>query len=225
MDNPLATLLDPLFLGHHVSAASEMSTKVVRKVDPEEKVGVLALHDGQAGLIEYSDLSDERKTAVDASGQLRFWAGNIALHAFDRSFLERLTGGGLSLPYHLAVKQVPLLGSDGEVAGTQPGHKFERFIFDALPLAERTLNLEVLREDQFGPVKNAQGSDSPAETHRLLLGLWGGWLERAGVAVPRDAEGQVSVPIEISSLYALDAEELRHKVDADLEIDGTLLLE
>lgn len=90
--------------------------------------------------------------------------------------------------------------------------KFEMFVFDALPLAERYLVLEATRAEEFAPVKNASGVDS-AETCRQALGnLFGSWLERAGVIVPRDAAGNVGISLEVSPRFALDATELAARV-------------
>ena len=168
VDNPLARPADTFFLGAHAVAGAEMSSKVVPKRDAEEKVGVIGRIDGRLGCIEYSDLSDELRYAKADDGALVFNAGNIAVHAMRRDFVERLTeGGGLDLPWHVARKALKVVGADGAPAEV-PGVKFETFVFDALGKAERSVTLEVDRAQEFSPVKNASGSDSP-ETCRADL--------------------------------------------------------
>ena len=191
VDNPLGRHADPLFLGLHDLAGAEMSSKVVAKRDAAEKVGVLGLIDGTLGCIEYSDLSDELRHATDDAGALLFNAGNIAAHVIRRDFVESLTGGGtLDLPWHIARKQLKCTGADG-VTAEVPGVKFETFIFDALARTTSSVVLEVLREQEFSPVKNATGNDSP-ETCRRDLGRIGAELTgQAGEVVeldPRIAE-------------------------------------
>lgn len=169
VDSPLARPADPLFIGLHGMMGSEMSSKVVPKRDADEKVGVLGLVDGQLGCIEYSDLSDEmRQARVQETGDLLFNAGNIAAHVIRRDFVESLLeGGALDLPWHIARKQIQTITEDGaptELAGV----KFETFVFDALGKTTTSVVLEVERAQEFSPVKNKEGSDSP-ETCRADL--------------------------------------------------------
>ena len=134
VDNPTALVCDPAFLGFHVLKSSDLSTKVVAKRSAEEKMGVLVDVDGRTQIIEYSDMPDDVKQQTE-NGQLRFWAGNTAMHVFSRPFLERLLEDDLSLPFHRAHKKVPHLNEAGELVepDTPNAWKFERFIFDALP--------------------------------------------------------------------------------------------
>lgn len=223
VDNPLLRLADPVYVGHHSQSGSEMSSLVVRKSGPAERMGVLAKRDGATQLVEYSDLPDELAELRDSGGDLVFWAGNIAVHCLEVSFIDRLTSGGLELPYHQAVKKVPYLDEAGaRVDPDEPNAvKFEAFIFDALPMAERTMTLEVAREEQFSPIKNAEGDDSPATCRRDLTRLAARWLERAGTAVPRGADGEPAFPIEIDPRRALDAGDLK---DAPASVTGPLVL-
>lgn len=162
VDNPLARPGDPLFVGLHVEAGAGMSSKVVAKRGAGEKVGVLGRIDGKLGCIEYSDLSDELRDATDASGQLLFRAGNIAVHMLDVGFVEGLNAGGeLDLPWHIARKKMKVLGADGQPAEVE-GAKFETFVFDALEKSPSSVTLEVARHEEFSPVKNASGDDSAA---------------------------------------------------------------
>jgi len=222
VDNPLVPVPDPVFLGHHAQAGAQMSTKVVAKASPEEKVGVLCEIDGRTCVIEYSDLDEARMHERDERGRLRFRGGNIAVHAIEASFVEQLTKHGLELPVHIARKKVPHIDESGrEVRPDEPnGFKFETFVFDALPLASRTLTQEVAREEEFAPVKNAEGVDSPETSRRALSGLYTRWLAEAGVEDARRAlaAGEPRA-VEISPLLALDAAELVSRIGSPAGIE------
>ena len=223
VDNPLLRLADPLYVGHHVTARSDMSSLVVRKLGPAERMGVLARSGEVTRLVEYSDLPERLAEQRDTRGELVLWAGNIAVHCLEVAFVDRVTSGGRELPFHHAQKRVPYVdGSGRRVEPDEPNAvKFEAFIFDALPMAERTMTLEVAREEQFSPIKNATGEDSPDTCRRDLTRLYAGWLESVGTSVPRDAAGEPAFPIEIDPRRALDAEDLRGAPD---RVDGPLVL-
>ncbi|RMF68675.1 MAG: UDPGP type 1 family protein [Calditrichaeota bacterium] len=222
VDNVLVKICDPVFLGFHLQNEAEMSAKVVEKIDPSEKVGVVGRIDGELGVIEYSDLPEAEKRARNPDGSLKFRGGSIAIHVLDVAFVERENEGGLRLPWHVAHKKIPHLDEQGNlVEPAEPnGYKFETFVFDALRDARRAMFLEVPREEEFSPVKNAEGVDSPSTARRDMVNLFASWLEKAGVTVPRNGDGTCKTPIEVSPLYALDAEELRQKLPADLKLDG-----
>jgi len=211
VDNPLVPPLDPVFLGHHADASSEMSSKMARKRDPFEKLGNFCLSGSRLHVIEYSDMPDDLAQETGADGRLRFQAGSIAIHILARQFVERLTAGGeFALPFHRAEKKIPYVNEAGEtVAPEEPsGVKFEMFVFDALPLAANPVVLEIDRAREFSPVKNAEGDDSPATARRDMVRLAAQMLDDAGVAVPRDARGEPAVQVEISPLAARTADEL-----------------
>ncbi len=216
VDNPLVRTLDPLFIGLHLLTESEMSSKAVHKVHDDEKVGVFCLREGRLGVIEYSDLPPELARAKERDGTRRFDAGSIAVHILSREFVERLTapGAAVQLPWHRADKQVPIVDEYGEsVTPTAPNVvKLEMFVFDAIPLARNPLVLYTQREEEFSPVKNATGADSPATTRRDLIRRAARWLEACGVAVPRDPDGEPTAALEISPAFALDAEDLREQL-------------
>jgi UDP-N-acetylglucosamine/UDP-N-acetylgalactosamine diphosphorylase len=207
VDNPLVEICDPVFLGLHRTAGADLSTKVVAKSGPDEKVGVLVKRGGIAGVVEYSDLPAELRNARDASGALRFSAGNIAVHVLRTAFVRRLNARGFSLPYHVARKKLACISPEGAPVEVD-GLKFETFVFDALAFAERSCAMEVKREREFAPIKNATGADSAETSTDLQSRLAAERLDLAGVAVPRDAEGRPRVPIEISPLFADSTEEL-----------------
>lgn len=189
VDNPLIRLLDPVFVGVHAGAPAEMSAKVVRKIDPMEKVGVLARVDGRVGIVEYTEIDDEHRFLRDADGELVYWAGSIAIHLLEVGFARRIAADAeRHLPYHASAKKIPCTGADGRpVRPTEPnGHKLERFLFDALPSATRVSLLEVARDDEYAPVKNAEGDDSPETARRALDRAARAWLGTAGISVPND---------------------------------------
>ena len=226
VDNPLVQICDPAYLGLHLNANAEISFKVVEKLRPEEKVGVVVGVDGHAEVIEYSDLPMELAERREPDGSLQLWAGSIAIHCFDREFLERLTAGGGQLPFHRALKKVPFVDEDGQLVEPDAPNavKFETFIFDALPLAKRWAIVETDRETEFEPLKNATGPDSPATVRQRLSDIFATWLEQSGAQILRRPDGSVPFAIEISPLLALDASELKGKVEPGLVIDRPTLL-
>ena len=205
VDNPLVRIADPVFIGHHKMAGAEISTKVVRRRDPEEKVGIYGAVNGKPAIVEYSDFHPEEYRALDVRGNIRHWAGNIAVHMISLSFVQRLNLHGFALPYHRAIKEVEVGGPDGKGAKIQ-SWKFESFVFDSIPFASKTCCLEVMREEEFAPVKNQKGSDSPDTARAAMNNLYRSWLEGAGAVLAPEAQ------VEISPLYALDKEELTEKL-------------
>jgi len=216
VDNPLVKAVDPLFIGLHIKTGSEMSSKAVRKADDLERVGNFAVADGKLCVIEYSDLPESLARARAADGSRRFDAGSIAVHVLSREFVERLTrpASGVQLPWHRADKKLPVVDEGGRLVTPSAPNvvKLEMFVFDAIPLARNPLVLYTKREEEFSPVKNAQGADSPATTRRDLNRRAARWLAAAGVAVPQGPDGEPAAAIEISSAFALDAEHLRAQV-------------
>jgi UDP-N-acetylglucosamine/UDP-N-acetylgalactosamine diphosphorylase len=216
VDNPLANVIDPVFIGRHAAApdsSAEMSSKMVPKAYPEEKVGVFCRCDGKTMVIEYSDLPAKLAQERDERGNLRFIAGSIAIHLFGVRFIEKLTADPdrFGLPWHRAEKKSPYvdLATGVRVEPEKPNVvKLETFVFDALPLAESSIVCETSRVEEFAPIKNAEGVDSPATSHQLQCDKFGGWLERHGVHVPRTADGHVDARIEISPLTALEPGDL-----------------
>jgi len=219
VDNPLVQVCDPLFIGLHASQGAQMSSKVVRKISFEEKVGVITLIDGKTSLVEYSDMADDLRYATDDRGEMLYWAGSIAIHMINRSFVEKITTEDLSLPYHRARKKIQTLDVAGRTNEIE-GIKFETFIFDALPLAEKSVTLEVFREHEFAPVKNRSGQDSLESAMEMQSSLHRSWIEDAGVTL------DPGIPVEISPLFALTREEcLGREHDIPLSVEKELYLE
>jgi len=219
VDNVLTKICDPVYLGYHVLGDSEMSCKVVHKKYPEEKIGVLCLIDGDLLLIEYSDLSEKDMKAKNKDGSMYLWAGNIATHIFDRSFIERENEGGFKLPYHLAEKSITYINERGQQVNPDDknGIKFETFVFDALADASKTVCLEVERDKEFSPLKNSEGENSPQTIKRALNKNYARWLNNAGYKIQVNKEGDPAIDLEISPMVSLNGENLK---EMDLKITG-----
>ena len=163
VDNPLGRPLDPVMLGWMLERKAQIVTKVVRKANPDERVGVLARDvDGRTHLVEYSELPDE--------GAEDLVLGSIAIHAFSVTWLRDLLGTGYLPPLHVAHKKVKHLAADGTLVTPDApnAYKFERFLFDVFPEAPRVEVHEVSRDWEFAPVKNATGVDSLATSRQLV---------------------------------------------------------
>jgi UDP-N-acetylglucosamine/UDP-N-acetylgalactosamine diphosphorylase len=213
VDNVLVRMLDPVFIGHHILKNAEMSSKIVRKAYPEERVGVVGYVNGKLGVVEYSDLPKEEMFAKNEKGELKYIAGSIALHCISTAFVEKLNKKGFMLPYHRAVKKIPTF--KGEIEG----NKFETFVFDALGYAKSSVTLEVKREDEFAPVKNKDGPDSPQTAHDLQVEMYARWLEYCRINLPKDDNNKFKGKIEISPLFAIDPNELKKKLQADFKLN------
>lgn len=216
VDNPNVHVIDPLFVGLHVAApdsSAEMSSKSVPKRAPGEKVGVF-VKAPRLTVIEYSDAPREVIEARDSHGELVYGEGSIAIHVIGVEFIRKLTDHPLGsiLPWHRASKKVPHidLATGALVDPTGPNAvKLETFIFDALREAESPIVLRTDRVEEFAPIKNATGEDSPETSKALQSERAARWLRAAGVAVPMRADGTPDCVLEISPLTAMDASDLR----------------
>jgi len=212
VDNPLVRCVDPEFIGWHLLHGAEMTAKMVPKAYPEEKLGHFCLQHGRLVVIEYSDLPLAVQREIDPqTGRLRYLAGSIAIHILDREFVRRMAAGptagvGPMLPFHRADKKIATVDSAGNpVKPDLPnGAKFEMFVFDALPFARNGLVIETRRADDFSPVKNAEGVDSPRTAREDLLRQYARWLKSAGAWVETDGSGLPLGTIEVSPLFGDD---------------------
>jgi UDP-N-acetylglucosamine/UDP-N-acetylgalactosamine diphosphorylase len=213
IDNPLLQVCDELFLGSHVLAKSEMTTQVVQKRQATERVGNVVSVDGKTQVIEYSDLPGEIAKQTNADGSLKLWAGNLAVHAFDVDFLARCASQRQALPFHWAKKKVRCLDASGNVVEPdQPNAiRFERFIFDLLPLAKQALVVEVDPAEAFAPVKNSndEATDNPRTAQAAMMAQARGMLREAGARIADD------IAVEINPLFASTTDELRRRLPAN----------
>jgi UDP-N-acetylglucosamine/UDP-N-acetylgalactosamine diphosphorylase len=210
VDNPIVYCIDPLFLGLHDITGSEMSSKMIPKANALEKVGNFVIGDGKLQVIEYSDLPEKLAMQTNPDGSPRFNAGSIAIHALRVSFVERLNAGGrLELPWHRAEKKVPFVNAQGETVKPQRPNavKLEQFVFDAIPLAKNAIVYTTDRAEEFSPVKNAEGVDSPDTCRRDQVRRAARWLSGVGVEIAMRA-GEPDALLEISPMLATSAKQL-----------------
>ncbi|MCQ2091243.1 MAG: UDPGP type 1 family protein [Fibrobacter sp.] len=173
VDNALCRVCDPAFIGALASEGRSMSaSKVVHKANANEKVGIFAFQNRKPGVVEYSDLPEEYRDMTNPDGSLTFDGGNIAIHLFKIEGLRKLQTS--KLPWHTARKTV---------CGIEKCWKFEQFLFDAFPQLGSMMPFGVIREEEFSPVKNADGNDSPKTARQMIGQLHRDWLRKANVDV------------------------------------------
>lgn len=210
VDNPIVRCIDPAFIGFHLSTGAEMSSKMVPKAYAEEKVGHFCRQNGRLVVVEYSDMPLAMQRETNPDGSLRYSAGSIAIHVIGREFARRMAAGGdgAALPFHRADKKIPTIDAAGRPVKPEKanGVKFEMFVFDALPFARNSIVIETARADDFSPVKNAEGLDSPRTAREDQLRQYARWLKAAGALVATDATGRPAVQVEVSPLFGDDAE-------------------
>jgi len=208
VDNPLVRAIDPFFIGWHLLHRSEMTSKMVPKAYAEEKVGHFCIQQGKLVVVEYSDLPMAIQRETNAAGKLRYIAGSVAIHMLDRDFIRRVAAGGegVALPFHRADKKIPTIDAAGNPVKPEKanGVKFEMFVFDALPFAKNPLVIEARRADDFSPVKNADGLDSPKTCREDQLRQFGRWLKGNGAPLATDATGLPAITCEVSPLFGYD---------------------
>lgn len=224
VDNPLVEIADPAFIGFHRQQKADVSVKVCAKRDANEGLGVVAFKGERQSIVEYTELTEEQKNERSADGELKFKWGSVAIHVFDLGFLVKEIEAGL--PLHLAHKKVPYCDEQGKMVkpSAPNAYKFEKFIFDVIPDARKVVNVVFAREDEFSPVKNAEGNDSPAMTRRDMVRKYARWMEAAGVEVPRGKDGEPKYGIEIDPCYALGPDDLKAKLAKGFKLEGDVLL-
>jgi len=220
VDNPLVNIFDPLFIGLHALDEAEMSSKALVKAGPKEKVGNFCLVNGRVTVIEYSDFPEKIAEKRNPDGSLVFELGSIAIHIINRSFVERLNAGELSLPLHRALKKIPHIDRQGKcVEPAEPNAiKLESFVFDALPLASKSIILQTVRSEEFSPIKNAVGVNSAETARQMMIARAAGWLKSAGVTTPKKPDGSVDCMIEIAPSFALEKDDIKAKLNQIPEI-------
>lgn len=198
VDNILCQVADPTFIGAFICRNAECGLKVVTKKSPDECLGVVVLDSaGKVRIVEYSELSSDMKKE-------NYTLGNICIHLFTRDFLE--FASSIELPYHFARKKlVDGFGKTQDITGI----KREQFIFDIFPFASSVLVFGVNREEEFAPLKNATGPDSPETCRQAFSSLCISWLERSGAKVLRSTPFDL---VEISPLLSSDGTHLKQIV-------------
>ena len=167
IDNILSNFVDPILLGLTIKENNVIASKSVAKANPQEKVGVFCKMNGKPKIIEYIDLPEEMAEELDENGELMYGEVNIGTYLYNRSVLENLANA--KLPYHAAFKKSGYLNANGKfIEPDEPNvFKFETFIFDAFTRYDDMTIMRVKREDEFAPVKNRTGNDSPETAVKL----------------------------------------------------------
>ncbi len=167
VDNVLVKMVDPILMGLCINNNTLAGGKSVVKVGPKEKVGVFCKRNQKPSVVEYTEITEEMANLTDENGELLFGESHILCNLFNIRALEAISNN--SLPYHSAFKKATYMNDKKEqVSSDVPNaYKFEAFIFDAFSTLDNMSILRVNRVDEFAPVKNATGVDSP-ETAREL---------------------------------------------------------
>lgn len=169
IDNPLAKMVDEILIGISEEAGAMAAGKSVVKANPSEKVGVFCTKNGKPSVVEYTEITDEMANRVNPDGELAFGESHLNCNMFNIKGIEKI--GDEKLPYHVAFKKATYMNENGEIiVPTEPNsYKFESFIFDAFEKLENMSILRVKRENEFAPVKNAEGVDSPETAIKLYM--------------------------------------------------------
>ncbi len=169
VDNVLAKMVDPILTGLAIDKKCLAAGKSVVKNNPKEKVGVFCKKDGKPSVIEYTEITDEMAEAVDENGELLYGESHILCNLFNIKAIEEISRN--KLPYHSAFKKAKYIDESGVIVVPQEpnAYKFEAFIFDAFERLDDMAIMRVKREDEFAPVKNAEGVDSPETAKKLYL--------------------------------------------------------
>jgi len=205
VDNPLINIVDCAFLGFHINANSDLSSKMIPKRDALEKVGLFCKVNDKIKVLEYSDLPKKFQEQHDANGDLIHIAGSVAIHIFSLDFIENFAGANANfkMPFHRADKKIPFVDSNGNKVKPESsnGVKFETFVFDALEFAKNPVIIEASRLEEFAPVKNASGEDSPQTCKEAQIKQFAKWLELSDSGIKLSG-GMPSFDVEISPLFA-----------------------
>ena len=208
VDNCLVKVADPVFIGFAASKDVDIATKVVRKRSAKESVGLILLKNGKPDVVEYSEIDAETAEAKDPKQQdvLKFRAANIVNHYYSFRFLESIPQWAHKLPHHVARKKIPYVDTESgnTVKPEKPnGIKLEQFVFDVFPMLDlkKFACMEVKREEEFSPLKNAKGTgeDDQDTSKRDIMQQGQRWAKAAGAMVV--SEGEES-GIEISPLVS-----------------------
>ncbi|TCZ81087.1 UDPGP type 1 family protein [Paenibacillus albiflavus] len=210
VDNALIKVADPLFIGYSAIHNNPIAIKVTEKCNVEEKVGVLCSSNGRPSVLEYNEIPESLLEKRDSQSKLLLNLANISIHMFRYDFIENFIH--YQIPYHIALKKITYVDSKGCVINpSEPNaYKLERFIFDYFPLAEQVTVLMVEREEEFAPVKNREGQDSPFTARNQILNLHKKWIENCGAKILESGENRL---IEVSPLISYSGEGLHDNIE------------
>lgn len=168
VDNVLQRIADPVFVGATIDSGCVSGAKVVRKADPEEKIGVLCLEDGRPSIVEYYEMTEEIINSREANGELSYNFGVILNYLFRVEQLEEISNQKMTV--HVVEKKIPFIDEKGTLVKPESpnGYKFELLVLDMIHMFQNCLSYEVVRDYEFAPIKNKTGVDS-VESARVLL--------------------------------------------------------
>lgn len=168
VDNVLQSIADPVFAGAVLEGGYSVGSKVIRKVNPQEKVGVMCTEDGRPSIVEYIELTEDMLTQRDENGEYAYNFGVILNYLFKVDKLVKLLER--KLPYHKSAKKIPYINEAGELVKPEEpnGYKYEQFILDMIQMLDSCLPFEVVRGKEFAPIKNKTGVDSVESARELL---------------------------------------------------------
>lgn len=167
VDNILAKLVDEIFIGLAIDKKVLVVGKSVIKAYPEEKVGIFCKKNGRPTVIEYSEMSKEMSEEKGQNNELKYCESHILCNLFNIKAIELISEN--NLPYHSAYKKCNYINKEGKliISDSPNAYKFETFLFDAFEKLEDMLILRVKREEEFAPIKNESGKDSPKTAKEL----------------------------------------------------------
>lgn len=223
VDNCLVKVADPVFIGFSAEKDVDIATKVVRKRNATESVGLILLKNGKPDVVEYSEIDSATAEAMDPKQPkvLKFRAANIVNHYYSFRFLESIPRWADKLPHHVARKKIPYVDTESgtTVSPTKPnGIKLEQFVFDCFPMLDlkQFACMEVKREDEFSPLKNARGTgeDDPDTSKRDIMDQGKRWLAAAGATVVSEKKEDGVEVSPLMSYVSFPIERFaRHKID------------
>ena len=171
VDNVLLQMVEPVLLGLTIEQRNEIASKTIVKANPEERVGVFCIKNGKPSVIEYTELPEDMAKLRDEKGELVFGESHIMCNLFSIKAIERIAEE--TLPYHVAFKKMNHYIDGKLIEAKKPNsYKFEQFIFDSFPLFENITLLRGKREEDFAPVKNKEGVDSPETAAEIYNNYW-----------------------------------------------------
>ena len=227
VDNCLVRVADPTFIGFSAEKEVDIATKVVRKRNAKESVGLILQKNGKPDVVEYSEIDSASCEAKDPkdSNLLKFRAANIVNHYYSFKFLESIPDWAHRLPHHVAKKKIPSVDEKGEqVKPEKPnGIKLEQFVFDCFPFLsmDKFACMEVKREDEFSPLKNAKGTgeDDPDTSRKDILTQGRRFLEAAGATVTDEGE---ETGVEVSPRMSYGGEGLEFLKDREIRAPAVI---
>lgn len=228
VDNCLVKVADPVFIGFSASLDVDIATKVVRKRNATEAVGLILSRNGKPDVVEYSEIDKATAEAEDPKhpGILKYRAANIVNHYYSLRFLETIPQWAHKLPHHVARKKIPYADTEsGETVKPEKpnGIKLEQFVFDVFPMLplEKFACMEVRREEEFSPLKNAKGTgqDDPDTSKAAIMAQGLKWVQSAGATVVADGG------IEVSPLISYGGEGLENLTGKTITAPAVLELQ